>query len=168
MIKGHILWLCPLTSDYTSHNMQVVVALPFVPLWTQHICEMSPSDSGACQTLNLNRCFAAFCCFLQNSPFSSLLCSSTPSRSLWIPILCACFSMDSSPFLRVWQIHHHFLIVIGNIIGFSPIVSHSSLLLFILRHLIPIILYKHRLMNISNLFIWAVTFQVLHPTAVPI
>jgi hypothetical protein len=46
-------------------------------------------------------------------------------------------------------IHQHFIIVIG----FSPVASHSSVLLFILGHLFPIILCKHQLMNISNLFI---------------
>lgn len=135
--------------------MKEVAVYPFIPLKTEFLwsiciwlwlqCPWNSSPHSR---------FATLSCIFPNDPFSGLLQSSSPSGSLWIPNLCACFSMDSSPFLRVWLIHHHSLIVTGNIIGFSSVASHSSLLLFILGPLIPVILCIHRLMNICNLFIY--------------
>ena len=76
----------------------------------------------------------------------------------------ACFSMDSYPFLRVWPIHCHFLILISNITGFSPVASHSCVLFIILGYLMPIILHKCLLADVCNLFvIGVVTFHVSHP-----
>lgn len=76
----------------------------------------------------------------------------------------ACFSMNSPPFLRVCLIHHHYLIIIFDTIGFSPVASHRVVLLIILGHLMPIILHQHWLTNICNLFvIWLVTFNISHP-----
>jgi len=63
-------------------------------------------------------------------------------------------------FLRTWLTHRHFLVPICHIAGFSSVVSHSSAL----RHLMSIILYKHRATNFFNLFvIWVVTCHVSHP-----
>jgi hypothetical protein len=51
----------------------VVVVYPLIPFRTQVICEASPSDCVARQPLNLDPCFAAFSCFLQNGSFPGFI-----------------------------------------------------------------------------------------------
>ena len=73
-------------------------------------------------TFNLALCFAVFSFFLQNGPFPGLLRSSSLSGFLQIPVQCMFFNAtktDPSPCF----------ILICNIIGFSPVASHSSVLL---------------------------------------
>jgi hypothetical protein len=119
----------------------------------------------ASTSLNLAPCFAAFSCFLKNGPFPGFLQPSSPSASLYIPIQCLFFN----GFIHLPQslmVPCQFLILICNIIGFSPVAFHNSVLLIILGHLMPIILHKHQLTNICNLFIiWVVTFHVSPPNS---
>ena len=116
----------------------------------------------ACRPRNHAPCFAAFSRFLQNGLFAGLLRSPFNSGSLQIPVRYLLFNAFI-PFGTVWPIHLHFLILICNITGSSPVPSHSSSLLIILRHFKPIILRKHRLSNVCNLFILVVTSHVSHP-----
>ena len=139
----------------------VVIVYPFIPLGTQDICEASPSLFHTNLLTSLH--------VLPHFPASSRMVPFHVCFSL--PLLLApcgfqsnaCFSMNSSPFLRVWLIHHHYLITIFDTIDFSEVASHSLVLLIISGHLMPIILCQHWLTNICNLFvIWLVTFHISH------
>ena len=140
----------------------VVVVYPLVPLGTYGIREASLSDPVAYQPLTFTVCLATFFCF-QNSPFPGLLQSSSPFGSLWIPIGCFIFQWIHPAASRLWLIHCHFLTLICNIIGVSPAVSLSKVLLIILGHLMPIMVRKHQITNVRNLIvIWIVTFHDSH------
>lgn len=62
----------------------VVEVYPLVPLGTLGICEASPSDPVACQSLNRAAYFAAYFNFIQNCPFAGLLRPASCSGSMGV------------------------------------------------------------------------------------
>jgi hypothetical protein len=89
--------------------VEIVVVYHFFPLGTQGNCETSLSGCVARQTLNLGPCLPTFSASSKTVPFGLPL--------LLVPCefqSSACFSMDSSSFLRVLPIYQHFLILICN------------------------------------------------------
>jgi len=109
----------------------------------------------------------SMCClilvlFLHNNPFPGLLRSTTPGYFL-IPIQCLFFN-EFIPFPRGMTEQSQFPLSNSYYYRLLFGTSHSSVLLFILGHLMPIILRKHRFTNICNLSaICIINFHVLHP-----
>jgi hypothetical protein len=143
--------------------MYLIDFCPFVPLGTQGVCKVPPSDSVLRQPFKLRSTSYNMLPSPLQSPFPSLLRSFISPHSLWIPvhslffylsiILSQCMTNPLPLFLCVYTAP-----------VFSPIASHNSTLHTTSGHLITSILRKQRLTKTCNLFgIWVVTFHASHP-----